>query len=109
MKKINIVKENRDFENIINSSNYKKNQFLILYFKRNNLNYYRFGISVGKKIGNAVIRNKLKRRIRNIIDKNRKEYSNNKDYIIMVRKSCLDLPFEKLEQAFLELIKGENK
>lgn len=105
MKKINIVKENKDFENIIKSGFSQKNDCYIIYSKENNLNHYRFGVSVGKKIGNAVTRNKLKRQMRNIIHKHKKLYSNTKDYIIIVRKGGLGLSFQKLEESFLDLFK----
>jgi ribonuclease P protein component len=103
MKKINIVKESKDFDEIIKSAFPSKNNFYIIYSRENDLNRFRFGISVGKKLGNAVTRNKLKRQLRNIIDKNKKVYQNNQDYIIIVRKSCLGLSFQKLEEKFLEI------
>ena len=71
MKKINIIKENKDFENIIHKGRIIKNKYYILYcLKNDNNQYYRFGISVGKKVSNkAVIRNRLKRQLKSIIDK----------------------------------------
>ena len=62
MKKINIIKESKDFDNIIKTGRYLKNKYYIIYYKEKSKDYYRFGLSVGKKISNkAVIRNKLKR------------------------------------------------
>ena len=61
MNKRNIVKENRDFQNIITTGYLLKDKNIIIYYKDNNLNVMRFGISVGKKIGNAVTRNYYKR------------------------------------------------
>ena len=52
----------------------------------NNLPYARYGISVGKKLGNAVYRNKKKRQIRSIIDSLEKDYVKAKDYIIILRE-----------------------
>ena len=104
MKKINIVKENRIFNDIIKNGKQYKNKNLVLYTKNNISNkYYRFGISVGKKVGNAVIRNKLKRQMRMIIDLNKKYYENDKDYIIIVRKNCLNCSFEEINNSFLNL------
>ena len=106
MKKTNIVKENKDFNMIINNKKSVKNKNFIIYYKENiNTKNYRFGISVGKKIGNAVIRNKYKRKLRNIIDNNKKLYAKKLDYIIIVRKNCLDLSFEEIEKSFILLIK----
>jgi len=105
MKKINIVKDNKQFNSIIEKSKSYKNKNLVLYVEENNDNkYYRFGISVGKKIGNAVTRNKLKRQLRNIIDNNKKFYENNKDYIIIVRKNCLNASYSEINDSFKNII-----
>ena len=69
MKKNEVVKNNRDFERIIKEGKYRKNNEFIIYYLANSLDRSRFGISVGKKIGNAVERNYYKRVIRNICDK----------------------------------------
>ena len=110
MKKINIVKENRTFNNIIENGIQKKNTKLVLYYIENpNNKYYRFGISVGKKVGNAVTRNKLKRQLRSIIDINKKYYENNKDYIIIVRKNCLNCSFMEINNSFIELFNQKKE
>ena len=62
-----------------------------------------------KKIGNAVNRNKYKRKIRSIIDNYKKMYNNSKDYIIILRKEALDKPFNLLEKEFFNLMNGKDK
>ena len=109
MKKINIIKENHIFQQMINSNKYVKNKNFIIYYRNNELKNYRFGISVGKKIGNAVIRNKYKRKLRNIIDNNKKIYENNLDYIIILRKNCLNLNFLEMNDSFISLINNIKK
>lgn len=71
--------------------------------------YDRFGISVSKKLGNAVFRNKYKRKIRTIVDNYKKEYLNNKDYIIILRKEALSRNFKELNEDFLELMPKNKK
>lgn len=109
MKKKDVVKENRDFQNIIKTGNLRKDKNLVIYYKENNINKSRFGISVGKKVGNAVIRNLYKRRLRNIIDDNKKLCSNSKDYIIIVKKNCLETSYQEIENSFKRLILNSNK
>lgn len=109
MKKINIVKESRDFNNIINKERPFRYKDFIIYVERKDSSIYKFGIAVPKKLGNAVTRNKIKRRIKNIIDK--KDYKNNFNCIIIVGKGILSRSFEEMSfylyEAFdkLHLIK----
>ena len=112
MKKINILKSNRDFNRIIKYNNSFKYKNYIIYIERDTNDLYKFGISVSKKIGNAVVRNKLKRQIKNIIDK--KCYENSFNCIIILRKGILNKSFnemsEELYSAFkiLKLFKEER-
>lgn len=108
MKKEDIVKSNRDFDNIIKNGKLKKNKEFVIYYIDNNDKKSRFGISVSKKIGNAVIRNYYKRIIRNICHKNKNLYSNGKDYIIIMRKGLTLLDFSEANKSFTDLIKKIN-
>uniref|UniRef100_UPI00262BD9EA ribonuclease P protein component n=1 Tax=uncultured Methanobrevibacter sp. TaxID=253161 RepID=UPI00262BD9EA len=76
MDKLHTVKKSEDFSNIIHNCDYVKNKSYVIYYNDNGLDYYRFGISVGKKLGKAVYRNKYKRQLRFIIDKYKKNYQN---------------------------------
>ena len=111
MKKVNIIKESKDFETIIHKGKFIRNKYYILYYLRNDNNkYYRFGISVGKKISNkAVIRNKLKRRLKTIIDNHKNFYQNNQDYIIIMKRSCLEANYQELDNNFIDIINKLKK
>ncbi len=104
MRKLYIVKHQRDFDNLIKNGKKQKNKSFIIYYESNNLPYDRFGISVGKKLGNAVYRNKYKRKIRSILDSYKKLYINNKDYIIILRGSAKDKNYQELKEELLTLM-----
>ena len=104
MRKLYIVRHARDFESIMNQGKCKKNRSFVVYSLDNNLPYNRYGISVSKKLGNAVFRNKSKRKIRSIIDNYKKNYINGKDYVIILRRGAAEESFQKIEKDLLELI-----
>lgn len=106
MKKINILKHNRDFNRIIkNNKSFKFNDFII-YIERDTNDLYKFGISISKKIGNAVVRNKLKRQIKNIIDK--KRYENSFNCIIILRKGIITKSFNEMRDDLYIALKKIN-
>lgn len=92
MKKINIIKKTSEFTRIINNGRYDVSKELTLYYEKTNLDNYYFGLSVGKKLGNAVLRNKIRRQLKNIIDQN--QYEKGYNCIIMIKKAFIDLDFE---------------
>ena len=96
MKKINIIKESKDFEKIIKNNKSFRTKYFYIYIQRKEENKYRFGISVGKKIGNAVKRNKIKRQIREIISQN--DYQKNFDCIIIVRREINSADFSQIKE-----------
>lgn len=102
MKKINILKKSYDFDRIIKKYRPFKYKYFVVYIERNTNDIYKFGISVGKKLGNAVTRNKLKRQIKNILDK--KIYKNNFNCIIIVGKGVKNVSYQELEIDLLNLV-----
>lgn len=104
--KINILKNSRDFDRIIRNNKPYKYKDYIIYIERKTTDVYHFGISVGKKIGNAVIRNKIKRQIRSIISKN--DYQNNFNCIIIVGRAITEKNYQEREENLLIALKNIN-
>lgn len=105
MKKKFIVKKSYEFDNIIKNNDILKNRGFIIYKKENNLDYNRFGISVGKKLGNAVYRNKMKRRIKDIIDSINIKSNIKNDYIIILRSMGKNYKYSELQEKLTDLLK----
>lgn len=102
MKKINIIKSNDEYNRIIKNIKPYKTKELIVFVEKKETDKYRFGFSISKKIGKAVIRNKIKRQLKNILDKN--NYENNFNCIIMVRKGILDSSFSDIEKLLNDIL-----
>ena len=104
MKKKEIIKNNREFSRIINKNKSVKNRYYSIYYERtSSKNLY--GISVPTKTGNAVIRNKLKRQVKNIIDNNKNYIQSSYNYVIILRKNLLDLDYQSKEKELINLFK----
>lgn len=104
MKKKQIIKKEKEFAEIIHNCPYQKNNYFVIYYRKNN-EENRFGISVPKKTGKAHIRNKIKRRVKNILDRNEKLVQYSYDYVIIIRKRILELNYQQIEENLINLIK----
>lgn len=108
MKKNEIIKSANEFNNIIHTGKYLKNNYFVIYYINNDNDYPHFGIAVGTKIGNAVTRNKYKRILKSIVDENKNLFSKGNNYIIILKKACLNLDFSTLSDNLVNLITEEQ-
>lgn len=90
MKKENRIKKNEEFTRLISKKHSLSNAVFIMYYDDRVLDHARVGISVSKKIGNAVIRNKIKRQIRMMFIESFDNQAYKYDVIIIVRKKYLE-------------------
>ena len=106
MKKVNIIKKSSDFDRIINQNKPYRYKDYMIFLERIENNTHRFGLSVGKKVGNAVNRNKIKRRLKAIIDE--KNYQNGFNCIIIVGKGINEKSFEEMKKNLNDALENLN-
>ena len=82
----NRIKKYSEFQKVIEADDVKKTCFFVSYRLANDLGYSRFGISVPKKAGNAVTRNKIKRQVRSMIGQST-NFEESVDIVLIVRKN----------------------
>ncbi len=79
------------------------NGYLVLYAKPNRTATNRVGITAGKKLGHAVVRNRVRRRLREIYRLNEDRFVPGWDIVVVARSRCIDADFQKLTHAYLSL------
>ena len=103
MKVLNRIKKNVEFNKVIEDGQLVKSNSLALHFLKNSLGFTRIGISIPKKSGKAVVRNKMKRQIRAIISKDI-PLDKSFDYILIARKQYDVNEFNKTRSDLINLI-----
>ncbi len=106
MKRNEMIKDRKMFNNIIRNGKFKKNKYYVIYYINNETNKTKYGIAISNKYGKAVSRNAIKRKTRAIIDCNRNLFQKDLDYIIMIRKSCDEATSKELNESLVALLKG---
>ena len=107
MKKTYRVKSDKDFQAIFSKGSSVANRKFVLYHLEKNQSHYRVGLSVSKKLGNAVTRNSIKRKIRHVI----MELSSNlinQDFVIIARKGVEELYYHEVKKNLLHVLKLAN-
>lgn len=95
MKVINRIKSSNDFAETIRNGKTAKNSSFVIHYLKNKLDHTRVGISVSKKMGNAVTRNRVKRQTRAMIDSLINYDLNTLDIVVIARQDFLEKSFEE--------------
>ena len=105
MKKSFRVKREKDFKAIFKDGTSFANRKFVVYQLENQQNHFRVGLSVSKKLGNAVTRNQIKRRIRHILLSVREHLADNVDFVVIARKGVESLDYAEMEKNLLHVLK----
>ena len=108
MDRSNRLRTNEDFLKVYRNGKNYWNRNLTIYVKKNNLHISRFGYSITKKIGNSVVRNKLRRRMKEIVRLNFDCIKPGYDVIIIPKRNTVEIDYKELESAILHLFKNSR-
>lgn len=107
MKKTYRIKSDKDFQMIFSKGTSIANRKFVIYFLDKNQNHYRVGLSVSKKLGNAVMRNSIKRKIRHVIME-LSSHLGHYDFVIIARKGVEELDYHEVKKNLLHVLKLAN-
>lgn len=90
MKYTVILNDNKDFVSLYKRGKYIAGRDCVVYYRKNNKGINRFGITTGKKVGNAVVRSRCRRIIRQAYKENEMLFPKGFDIVITAREACKD-------------------
>ncbi len=109
MKKAYRIKSNEEFQEIFNAGKSFANRELVIYYvKKTNQTHFRVGLSVGKKIGNAVMRNHIKRYLREAFISLEDNIKSDLDLVIIARNPTVNMDYHQIKRSLTHLLHREN-
>ena len=102
MKFSSALKLNHIFRRLYATSGHA-NSYLVLYARKNKTGENRVGITVSKKLGKAHVRNRVRRRFREVYRLNEEKFQPGWDIVVVARTKSIHADFQKLTTAYLQL------
>ena len=96
MKNTEAIKQNFEFKSLYYRGGCTVSKNIVFYYRKNKRSYNRLGLTVSKKIGNAVVRNKIKRLIRENYRLREDKIMPGVDIVIVARHSVRDKSFHEI-------------
>ena len=103
MKHSQSLKKNADFQNVYKCGKSFANKYLVMYVKENDLSENRIGISVSKKVGNSVVRHRVKRLILESYRLHEDMFNSSLDMVIIARTTAKDKSYTDIKSAVMHL------
>lgn len=77
---------------------------MVVYCRKNKLDHNRLGLTASVKLGHAVVRNRVRRRLRELYRLHKAELLPGYDLIVVARVRAVDMPYAKLEKQYLHCL-----
>lgn len=97
----NTLKKNSDFRRLYSKGKSAVNPYLAVYCRRNREGVNRLGYTVSVKLGHAVVRNRVRRRLREIYRLNSPRLKSGWDIVVVARMRCVNAEYSAMDEAFL--------
>lgn len=90
-----------DYHALYESGRKLYSENFVLFGRENDLDHHRLGITVSRRIGGAVVRNRIKRLLREVFRRSRGEIPHHFDFVVNAKRDCRKVGFEALRREFL--------
>ena len=103
MKRSVTLKENYEFRRLYHKGASAVSGSMVIYCRKNRMDHNRLGITVSVKLGHAVVRNRARRRLREVFRLNSGALRQGYDFVIVARGRTLTASWKELNDTFLRL------
>lgn len=97
------LKTNGEFQRLYRKGSSAAGPFFAVYCRRNRGGVNRLGYTVSKKLGNAVTRNRIRRRLREVYRLNSELFSSGYDIVLVARSKAAEASFSELEGSMIKV------
>ena len=97
------LRKGREFQSVYGQKNSRANRMLVMYVAANGLEKTRIGIVTSKKIGNSVVRHRVRRLIRESLRQNGDRFNIGLDIIVIARETCVGRTQAEITEAVLHV------
>lgn len=108
MKRQHRLRHNVDFQQVRRNGKSNASPLMVLAFLRNELDYSRFGFVVSKRLGKAVQRNRIKRRLREVTRLRLAQIKPGFDLVFIARQPINQASYSQIEQGMEQLVKASG-
>jgi ribonuclease P protein component len=100
------LKKNKDFSHVYNGRYSRSSGPLYMYVRENGMNMNRIGVVVSKKVGNSVVRHRIKRMVKENYRLDEISYKKGYDMVVVAKKSAATADFYDIKKSMAELCKA---
>ena len=90
-----------EYRSIYSSGTKLHSERFVLFSRVNGLTHHRLGITVSRKVGGAVVRNRIKRLFREVFRKSKTEIPHHLDLVLNAKRECAEAEYKDLREEFL--------
>ena len=99
------IKKNSDFQLVFKNGKSKANRYFIMYILKNESEKNFIGISVSKKVGNSVVRHRIKRLVKESYRLHENLFNSGLNIVVIARKGADELDYHQTEKSLMHLFK----
>ena len=98
------LKNNRDFRRLYSKGKTAVSSYMAVYCRKNHLSHNRLGLTASVKLGNAVKRNRARRRMRELYRTHESQFKTGYDIVLVARTRIITGQYASIQHSFLHLM-----